>query len=63
MAGMQAAFVDDAQALGRKSFGQFFFDAGLKGHDFVQLLRKKGVPTKPATFVFVNSCRRFAAGP
>jgi hypothetical protein len=59
--GVEVAFVDDTQTFGHESLGQFFFYAGLKGHVFVQLLVKKGVPTKPATFPFVNSCCRAAA--
>ncbi len=42
MAGVQVAFVGDAQAFGREGFDKFFFDAGPEGHHPVLLLGERG---------------------
>ena len=62
VAGMQMAFVEDFEALGRKGRFELAGHAGFHGHCGTfggrecEAATQKNSPTKPATIRFVNSC-------
>jgi hypothetical protein len=65
MAGVHVAFVDHGETLGREGVIELFFNAGLKCRFHIPAITlfAKKVPTKPATFLFVNSCCGVAEAP